>query len=866
MRRASLLLSLCACGGPDHRPGTLPATARLAFDGMDAELAPAEPETGAALGMAVASAGDLDGDGFADMILGAPGTSEGVEDAGAAFVYLGSSSGLQAATALRADDPAEGDRLGEAVAGGGDLDGDGHLDVVVGAWGDSSTAAEGGSLTLWLGSSTGPDPSDALQLTAPDTQAFEQVGRALAIVDDLDGDGTAELLVGAAQRRTGAATGGSVFLALGTTSGPDLATAQELLASDVHRAQRFGQSVASVGDIDGDGLFDVIVGAPTDDAAADQAGAAYVYLGTATGLDASSEQKLTSSTATADAGLGTAVSGAGDVDGDGHADVLVGAPAAEDAGMAAGSATLWLGGLTGIDTTSEQVLISPDADAGDNLGTAVASAGDVDGDGWSDLLLGAPGAMSGGVDGAGVIVLLYGSPLGADTAGAVVLEASDPQQDAGLGQAVLGGLDLDGDGDLDLLAGAPGRTVDGETTGGLSVWTNPCEDGDGDGVCAVSDCDDTDASTGGGVLAYDDADGDGFGDPDAPAAAVACAVPSGMVTDGSDCDDTDATVSPAAEESVGDGVDGDCDGLELCYLDEDGDGYHPDDVIIETTEPTCTGPGEATDATSGGDCDDGDPEVNPGAEDPVGSGVDEDCDGIELCYVDADGDGFRADESTVASEDSDCEDEGEAPADTPLGDCDDQEPSAHDGATEVVGDGIDQDCDGFETCFVDLDGDGYRASDSTTLSEDADCDDLGEAYADAPLGDCDDNRPDTSPAAEETCNRVDDDCDGFVDGTLATGFGIWARDADGDGWTVNSDSQSGCDAPDGFASPTVPEDCNDTDASIYPGAPEKRSDGTDQDCDQADLGGCTIAPVLPTGWALVGLAGLVRRREGTPSG
>ena len=69
----------------------------------------------------------------------------------------------------------------------------------------------------------------------------------LAIVDDLDGDGTAELLVGAAQRRTGAATGGSVFLALGTNSGPDLATAQELVASDVHRAQRFGQSVASVG-------------------------------------------------------------------------------------------------------------------------------------------------------------------------------------------------------------------------------------------------------------------------------------------------------------------------------------------------------------------------------------------------------------------------------------------------------------------------------------------------------------------------------------------------------------------------------------------------------------------------------------------
>ena len=101
----------------------------------------------------------------------------------------------------------------------------------------------------------------------------------------------------------------------------------------------------------------------------------------------------------------------------------------------------------------------------------------------------------------------------------------------------------------------------------------------------------------------------------------------------------------------------------------------------------------------------------------MGDGIDNDCDGTETCYADADGDGHAAaDGSTVHSEDADCDDEGEAGADAEQDDCDDTTALARPGGTELPGDGIDQDCDGADLCFADLDGDGYRSSSGGTVS------------------------------------------------------------------------------------------------------------------------------------------------------
>jgi hypothetical protein len=146
-----------------------------------------------------------------------------------------------------------------------------------------------------------------------------------------------------------------------------------------------------------------------------------------------------------------------------------------------------------------------------------------------------------------------------------------------------------------------------------------------------------------------------------------------------------------------DGVDQDCDGTELCYVDADNDGYRPmtgDTVASSSIE--CVGIGVVDANGAIGDCDDNDAARNPGASETYGDGMDSDCDGLELCYADLDGDGYRTSE-LVQSSDEDCLDAGEAVATAPLVDCDDLLAGVNPGEAEIDGDGIDQDCDGLDS-------------------------------------------------------------------------------------------------------------------------------------------------------------------------
>ncbi|MFH1468515.1 MAG: MopE-related protein [Pseudomonadota bacterium] len=332
---------------------------------------------------------------------------------------------------------------------------------------------------------------------------------------------------------------------------------------------------------------------------------------------------------------------------------------------------------------------------------------------------------------------------------------------------------------------------------------------------------------------YADTDGDGYGDP--TATAEGCEAPTGHVFDDTDCDDADADVHPGATEGVADGVDQDCDGGELCYLDGDGDGYlDTSGVTVASADLGCSGAGEGGASTPTTDCDDADASVHPGATEGVADGVDQDCDGGDLCYDDDDDDGYLdTSGDTRASSDLDCTDAYEGEAGDPTTDCDDSAGGVHPGATEVVADGVDQDCDGQELCYDDDDDDGYLdTSGDTRASSDLDCTDANEGTASTPTTDCDDADVDVHPGATEgVADGVDQDCDGQE---------LCYDDDDDDGYLDTSGdtrASSDLDCTDaqeaGAGTPTT--DCDDTDAGVNPGATEIVGDGIDEDCDGTEV-------------------------------
>ena len=358
------------------------------------------------------------------------------------------------------------------------------------------------------------------------------------------------------------------------------------------------------------------------------------------------------------------------------------------------------------------------------------------------------------------------------------------------------------------LADVDGSRADIGAYGGPSSGIT---DEDGDGVFPDADCDDADATVFSGAVEVPD---DGI-DQDCDGVDLETVVDldfdddgyDGAALGGDDCDDTDPGIHPDATEIADDGIDQDCDGFDLEIVeDRDGDGY-------------------VDDALGGDDCDDTNVLIHPGVTDGPGDGIDQDCDGVDPVIVeDVDNDGY----------------DGELYGGD---DCDDANPDIHPDATEIGDDGIDQDCDGADLEIVrDVDGDGYEAEayggddcDDTNLlihpgvsdapgdGIDQDCDGLdpvtvedvdGDGY-DAELyggADCDDADADIHPDATEIADDgIDQDCDG-VDLEIF-------RDVDGDGY--DAELYGG-------------DDCDDTNVLVHPGVTDAPGDGIDQDCDGVD--------------------------------
>lgn len=385
--------------------------------------------------------------------------------------------------------------------------------------------------------------------------------------------------------------------------------------------------------------------------------------------------------------------------------------------------------------------------------------------------------------------------------------------------------DLDGYGSY---LAAPGAGVFCEGTPGVSAVAGDCRDvGDRSSLIrpgvAELPADGVDQNCDGRELCYADEDGDGFGfGARVEVVGGSCAGVPGASATGDDCADDDASRHPGAAEIPADGMDQNCDGLEVCFLDEDGDGYGVA-LLRYSTSVTCDA---VYTSLRSDDCDDRREGafVHPDAPDAPGDGVDQDCDGVDACFLDADLDGFGS-ASLAAFGAVDC---AMAPGLAATSeDCDDGDPSRFPGAPEVVADGLDQSCDGGDRCYFDRDLDGYgglvsgesgtaRCADAPGFSSTSDdCADVGAGAAQRHPG-----------ASERLADGIDQDCDG-VDACPS--------DVDGDGHgggTATPGVSLRCGDGPGEASDAA--DCDDSDAGIGPSAPEVAQDGVDQDCDGFD--------------------------------
>jgi len=445
-------------------------------DGVGDVCACAEPRfvfTGKAggdyFGRRASGAGDVNDDGFDDIVVGAPQHDGGGPGAGAVSVYSGSDGSLL----YEMLGEFAGDKLGRGVAGLGDVNDDGYDDFVVSADRNDESAVDAGKVYVFLG---GPGPFPVV-LQATDAHydllgaaTGDRFGTEVAGTADVDGDGVRDLLVGAHLSDSAGVDAGAAYLYSGASGAPIHSWVGEA-AGD-----RFGLRVADAGDTNDDGYTDVVVGSDLNDAGGTSAGRAYVYSG-----DNGSLLYRITGEAAGDF-LGIKVSGAGDLNGDGYDDWLVGATGNDAGGPGAGRAYVFAGGPgpypVYLDAADAYLILTGD-DPLDEFGYSLSGIDDIDGNGLPDIAVGAIWAAAWVSGPVGEVYFFSGQDGERHRifAGEVAYD--------GFGNWMHGDTDIDHDGTRDLIVGAMYSNAAAVDAGRTYVYL--LGDGDDDGFTPVCD-------------------------------------------------------------------------------------------------------------------------------------------------------------------------------------------------------------------------------------------------------------------------------------------------------------------------------------------------------------------------------------------
>lgn len=424
--------------------------------------------------------GDVTGDGFADVFVGANADGLAGDLAGATYLYNGGATSDVTSDALMTG-RRPGDTFGSSVAKAGDIDRDGYVDLLVGAPTadrDSDADDNTGAAYLYWGA---PDPENTPALVFRGEAAGSLFGMSVASLGDVNGDEYPDIAVGAYQMSVRTECGGvaqqvpfvgRVYVFFG---GPreqmdnraDVVLTGETTeipedpSSACRPGDEFGLSVAGAGDVNGDGYGDIAVGARGFDGSLSplstpNTGRAYVFFGGPWFVGVGAERAdvvLTGSAA--DDRFGAAVAGAGDTNGDGFADLVVGAHLSDANGTDAGAVSWYFGRSTGVAPAPVQI---SGAVASDNFGASVAPLGDINRDGFADFVVGAY-LVGAAPNDNGAASFYLGNAAGTVTPAGTIFGETTPNPDDQFGLAVGGAGDVDGDGFDDAVVGATRHDV-----------------------------------------------------------------------------------------------------------------------------------------------------------------------------------------------------------------------------------------------------------------------------------------------------------------------------------------------------------------------------------------------------------------------